>query len=60
MKLLSLAMSLVAVEFASAETADEYLNETTPHHCYSEQGALYGKDKGEKRTDIDLITGLDA
>lgn len=53
-------MSLVAVEFASAETADEYLNETTPHHCYSEQGALYGKDKGEKRTDIDLITGLDA
>lgn len=60
MKLLSLALSLVAVEFAIAETADEYLNETTPHHCYQEQGALYGSDKGEKRTDIDLLTGLDA
>jgi len=53
MKLLTSALGLMALEFASADVS-------TPYDCYRERPAAYGRDEGEKTTDFFAMTGLDA
>ncbi len=54
MKLSIAALGLMASEYAVQAAIEK------PYDCYREMSTLYGKDAGIKKTDMFVMTGLNA
>ena len=56
MKLLAASLGLMASELAFAQKYQTYI----PYDCYKESDKMYGDTVGEKVSDMEAMTGLDA